>query len=138
MEVMQWGNESEGDLSEQVDEAMHSDSESDSDREVPWQWEAAQAPRELNQDLLPIRNYRRAGPPSQVSECTPALLLPHALRKDHPELNFTPTSARRRIRGKGMPDAYIGVILARLQSDSTAPLDPWKATWQKRRLAYHE
>ena len=106
------------------------------DEEMKWQ--AAEVPRELDKDLAPMVRAIVGSPPSDEKECTVARLLPFSLRTDHPELNFPAQFKRRRIRGKGQAAPDIGTILARLQQDSTASLDPWKATWKSRRLAYHE
>ena len=100
-------------------------------------FEASELPRELGADLVPLPLAARQAP-KDVSSCTPAAILHAALIKDHPELNFPPDLRRCRLKGKSMPDGYLGEILARLQADVNATLRPWQASWQLRRNAFHE
>ena len=134
-----YDSDSDDSMAVQIDAAMQSDPDERIVAAVPQQWVAAETPRELTEDLLPIRGHAAVTPPLTLAECTPAALLPWALLKDHPELNFPAVATqRRRTRGKRFPDGEIGLLLARLQHDSTVSLLPWKATWQRRRTAYHE
>ena len=76
--------------------------------------------------------------PKTIEECTPAALLPAALRTDSPEINFKAPLKRRRCIGKQEPLHEYGRILRQLQHDSTSSLLPWQANWTQRRQAYHE
>ena len=100
-------------------------------------WEASDLPRDLASDLLPLQVAARPSP-KDVPSCTPRAILPEALVKDHPEINFPPSMPRRRLKEKGMPDAVLGQILGRLQEDVNGALEPWQASWKLRRNAYHE
>ena len=107
---MEWGSDSErSNLSDLVDAALRSQEEPEDGVGCSMQWAAPAAPRELSQDLLPIRDPDAVNEaPSELSECTPAALLPSVLRKDRPELNFTATPKRRCLSKKGLPKVTRG------------------------------
>ena len=88
-------------------------------------------------DLAPVAMVSIQVPKS-IEECTPAALLPAALRKDSPEVNFQAPLKRRRCIGKQQPWPEYGRILRQLQLDPTSSLLPWQANWVQRRQAYHE
>lgn len=103
----------------------------------PLLWERAELPRDLGTDLLPLP-VESHPKPKDTESCTPAALLPLALVKDHPELNFPANMAKRRLTSKNFPEHLLGQILDRLQDDEHASLHPWQASWKWRRNAYHE
>ena len=102
------------------------------------EWVAASSLRHLSNDLEPLHLPLAISAPNDPLECTPAKLLPSALREDHPELNFPPQVKRRRVSGKKVDAELIGTVLHRLQNDSSASLEPWVVSWRERRAAYHD
>ena len=101
-------------------------------------WVAAPSPRHLDRDLEPLQLPLSTSAPTEAIHCTPANLLPSALRKDHPELNFPVHAKRRRILSKSPNTEEIGVVLHRLQNDSSASVQPWTPTWRYRRHGFFE
>ena len=102
------------------------------------EWVAPSSPRHLSTDLEPLHLPLATATPNVPDLCTPANLLPSALRQDHPDLNFPPDVKRRRVTGKKLDLEVIGTVLHRLQNDSTASLDPWSSSWRERRLGFSE
>ena len=111
--------------------------EEEDDVQAPIEFEAADVPRDMGMDLRPM-NEIVAMAPTEVELCTPHALLVTSLRKDHPELNFHTGVKRRRFMCKGTPDDKLSRLLALMQQNAQASLEPWKADWSLRRSAYHE
>ena len=91
---MAWDSSSDGSsLSDLVDAALLTRSEdevSEEERAPTTAWAPPATPRDLKEDLHRILCVEQdLKVPSRMSQCTPAELLPFALRRDHPELNFT-------------------------------------------------
>ena len=108
-------------------EGVASGAESDQAFHVPEgpEWVTPSRPRHLSRDLEPLHLPLATSAPNVPHLCTPAILLPSALRQDHPVLNFPPDAKRRRITGKAANVQMIGTVLHRLQNDSSSSLDPW-------------
>ena len=102
------------------------------------EWAAAASPRHLSSDLQPLHLPVATTAPNVPLQCTPANLLPSALRQDHPEMNFPPDVKRRRVTGKQLNVAVLGMVLHRLQNDSSSSLEPWTPSWRDRRAGYFE
>ena len=117
-------------------DSSSSDTDTDQPYPLPLAWEAPEVPRDLASDLVPIAMVH-VRLPKTIQECTPAGLLPAALRKDSPELNFQAPVKRRRITGKQDSLQDLGRILRQLKQDPTSSLLPWQANWMQRRQAYH-
>ena len=125
----------------EVDQSQGLASEAESDRAFnpsSGPWAAAPTPRHLDQDLEPLELPLALVTPTEPQQCTPANLLPSALRKDHPEMNFPPHVKRRRVSGKSPNVEQLGSVLRRLQNDSSSSLDPWTPSWRDRRAGYYE
>ena len=126
------------DIDESSGVASEGESEQDFYSPPGPEWVAPNSPRHLSIDLEPLHLPLATSPPNQPQHCTPANLLPSALRQDHPDLNFPPDVKRRRVTGKTVNVEIIGTVLHRLQNDSTASLDPWSCSWRDRRRAFSE
>ena len=101
-------------------------------------WVVASSPRHLDKDLEPLHLPLSTSVPNEAKQCTPENLLPSALRKDYPELNFPPRVKRRRICGKSPNHEQIGVVLHRLQNDVSSSLEPLTISWRARRNGFFE
>ena len=102
------------------------------------EWAAASSPRHLSTDLEPLHLPLATSAPNVPQQCTPANLLPSALRIDHPDLNFPPHVKRRRVTGKTVNVEVLGTVLHSLQNDSSSSLEPWTPSWRDRRSGYWE
>ena len=114
------------------------ESEKADDQVDSLQWFAASSLRHLSTDLEPLHLPLATSAPNVPLECTPARLLPSALRQDHPELNFPAQVKRRRVTGKKLNVEMLGTVLHRLQNDSSSSLEPWTPSWRDRRAGYYE
>ena len=102
------------------------------------EWVAASSPRHLTTDLEPLHLPFAISVPREPLQCTPAKMLTWALCKDHPELNFAAQVKRRRLTGKKPDVEMIGMVLHRLQNDSTSSVEPWQSSWRYRRLGFYQ
>ena len=134
--MWQWGATTPYSAPTECD-SQSSDTDGNPPRILPYVWEAAETPRNLLADLVPVPAVFLQAPKT-MEECTPAALLPMSLRKDSPELNFQVSAKRRRLTCKQESLPEFGRLLAQLQRDPTSSLLPWTATWMQRRQAYHE
>ena len=126
----------------EIDESEGEASEAESDKAFQPvrgpEWVVASSPRHLTSDLEPLHLPLDLSAPKEPRQCTPANLLPSALRQDHPELNFPPHVKRRRVTGKSLNVEVLGIVLHRLQNDSSASLEPWTPSWRDRRDGWAE
>ena len=134
--MWQWGAATPQPARTECD-SLSSDTDWNEPYSLPYAWEAAEVPRDLVADLVPVLGASLQLPKT-IEQCTPAALLPASLRKDSPELNFQVSAKRRRITCKQESLPEFGRLLDQLQRDPTCSLLPWRATWMQRRQAYHE
>ena len=122
-EMWQWSAATPPQFDTECDSSS-SDNDMAASHPLPLAWEVSEVPRSMSSNLVPIPMVSNQVPKT-IEECTPAALLPAALRKDSPDINFQPPLKRRRCIGKQECLEEYGRILRQLQHDCTSSLLPW-------------